>query len=258
MRLLIVHHDTLGLAHDARVLRRTIEKAVPGSRAAHVVIPQRMVADYTSAIDVEAIAALAPFDCTILLEHAHANPPLLNRSFSRSICYVPNMEWLNATDEIVIKSGAVDHVWLKNKHAHSLFTSLGLSNYSRSARWVGWTSDDIGLNAATMPEKNFDRFLHIKGTSWQKQTGVVMETWADHPEFPELLVVMHGGLELTRPLSYGSNVHVYHKKLNPLELQRFRSRAGYTLFPVAPKASVMCLMKHARPPASSSRLMHRR
>lgn len=231
MRALIVHHDTLGLAHDARVLRQAIIQCVPECQIAHLVVPRQMVADRATALDVEPVAALAPFDCTIMLEHAHANPPLLDRGFSRSICYVPNMEWLNVADEAVIESGAVDHVWLKNEYSHDLFMSLGLSEHVKTTRCVGWTSEDIGLNISRPPKKNFDRFLHVKGASWQKQTDVVMETWADHPEFPEVVVVMHGGLDLARPLSYSSNVSVHHRKLHPLELQRLQVASGIHVLP---------------------------
>jgi hypothetical protein len=231
MRILIVHHDTLGLAHDARVLSHAIKQSTLECRIARLLIPKRMLTDYRTALDVEAVAPLAPFDCTVILEHAHANPPLFDRGFSRSICYVPNMEWLNAADEIAIKSGAVDHVWLKNAYSYDLFTSCGLSERVRTTRYVGWSSEDIGISVSPAPEKNFDRFLHVKGTSEQKQTDVVMETWADHPEFPELVVAMHGSLDLTRPLSYGPNVSIHHRKLEPSDLQLLQISSGVHVIP---------------------------
>ncbi len=231
MRVLIVHHDTLGLAHDARVLRGAITRATPDCRCTCKVIPSWMVADYTTPLDIGALAPFAPFDCTFLLEHAHANPPLLDRDFSKSVCYVPNMEWLNAADETVIRSGAIDRVWLKNSYSYDLFNSLGLRKHVTHTRCVGWSSDDLRSPNGVIDYKDFDRFLHVKGSSWQKQTDVVMETWADHPEFPELIVVMHGGLDLPRPLSYGSNVKVHHRKIETAELLRLQRSCGVHVIP---------------------------
>ena len=61
-----------------------------------------------------------------------------------------------------------------------------------------------------------------------------METWAKHPEFPLLTIVMRSwGFELSEPLRYaGSNVRVsFSRKCLPAHLRRLQNRIGIHVCP---------------------------
>jgi len=235
MRCLIVHHDTLGLRHDARILMQAIHRIRPGSQVHHLVLYGRMVIDYTTPLEIsEEIKAAAPFDLTFLLEHAHPNDPILAPGFSKEIIYVPNIEWMNDLDENVLMSGAAGKVLLKNRYSFDVFSSLPLASRTGEIAFVGWTSDDP-LRGSQAADKDFESFLHVKGISWQKQTDVVMETWAANPRFPPLTVVMRfeRGFGLSGTMTYGKNVKVIMREIPLAELRSLQNAAGVHVNPSA-------------------------
>jgi glycosyltransferase involved in cell wall biosynthesis len=68
-------------------------------------------------------------------------------------------------------------------------------------------------------EKNYDEVLHLAGKSPFKNTGVVLDLWKAHPEYPKLTIVCHEGLE------YGySKFEAHYNSLLPLPNVEFISR----------------------------------
>ncbi|MGD9712876.1 MAG: glycosyltransferase [Thermomicrobiales bacterium] len=236
MRCLIVHYDTLGLRHDARILEHALTTIYPFVECYHLVLPRWSTFDYKTPLNLpEDIRAAAPFDVSFMLEHAHPNAPILEPTFSKSVIYIPNIEWMNELDETVICSGAVDKVLFKTRHSLDVFASSPLAQEVPVIAYVGWTSDDPLLDAANGAEMDFDRFLHVRGISWQKQTDVVMETWAANPRFPPLTVVMRfdRGFNLSGPMTYGDNVTVIMGEISFPELRRLQRSAGVHVNPSA-------------------------
>jgi glycosyltransferase involved in cell wall biosynthesis len=138
-------------------------------------------------------------------------------------------------DEKVILSGAVQKVFLKTRHSRDVFLASPLAHQVRDIAYVGWTSDDPLLDIGAHTEMNFDRFLHVRGISWQKQTDVVMETWASNPSFPPLIAVMRfdRGFDLSRPLRYGDNVTVIMREATFYELRQLQRSTGVHVNPSA-------------------------
>jgi glycosyltransferase involved in cell wall biosynthesis len=233
-RILIVHHQTLGLTHDALVLSRALEKALFAPTIRSLVIPGNLVVDYEKPLDIPgALNDLAPFDYMFLLEHAHANPPLMNANFARRVIYIPNIEWLNDLDKAVLGTGAIDMVMLKNRFSFDAFFSAPVAGMVRRIELTGWTSEDVADAHFCLGEKDYGQFLHVRGVSMQKQTEIVMEAWASHPEFPPLTVVLRffGGFELSQPLRYANNVSIHLRNMPELELRRMQNRIGLHLSP---------------------------
>jgi hypothetical protein len=227
----------MGLAHDARVLGEALALAIRGASVSFFTIPGVLVHDYDRPLQLpSAIRDQAPFDYLFLLEHAHANPPLLDNGFARKIVYVPNIEWLNELDEGVLASGRISLVMLKNRHSLEMFEQLPVARSVGDLALTGWTSEDIGSGAATHAEGNetaYDRFLHVRGVSVQKQTEVVMEAWRHHPEFPPLTVLMHfyGGFTLPGPLAYADNVTVRLGMTGSADIRRLQNSIGLHVCP---------------------------
>ena len=230
----IVHHDTMGLAHDARVLTAALKATFTNPIICRVVIPRPLADDYSKAFDIPPeVTRATPFDFMFLLEHAHSNPPFSVDAFARYRIYVPNIEWLNSLDEIAIGSMRLDMVMLKNKFSFDVFSALPLAKSVARIEQIGWTSEDVADERLGMGEKDFNQFLHVRGVSMQKQTEIVMETWAKHPEFPLLTIVMRffGGFELSEPLRYASNVRVFLQEMPPAHLRRLQNRIGIHVCP---------------------------
>jgi glycosyltransferase involved in cell wall biosynthesis len=233
-KIIIVHHDTIGLAHDARVLAAALNHAFSDPIIRYLVIPGQLVEDYSRVLEIsKEISDLTPFHFMFLLEHAHSNPPLFYKSFAHKVIYVPNIEWMNGLDEGVIASGRIDMVMLKNKFSFEIFSQLPLTKMVKQVERVGWTSEDVSDINFDLQEKDFNQFFHLRGISVQKQTEIVMEAWANHPEFPLLTIVLRffGGFELPRPLRYANNVCVYIQEMPSVKLRRLQNAIGIHLCP---------------------------
>lgn len=234
MRFLIVHHDTLGLRHDARILHRALTTVRPPCSVHHIIVPGPMLFDYKTPLNLsEEITAAAPFDCTFILEHAHANDPITRSEFSKAVVYIPNIEWMSPADEEVVRSGCIWKVLLKNRYSLDIFRALPHVDHVSASTCIGWTSEDPLDRATGHTATDYNRFLHVKGISSQKQTDIVMETWAENPSFPKLTVVLRFpyGFELTQPMKYASNVDVIMREVPLSELHSLQSAAGVHVAP---------------------------
>ena len=221
LKILIAHHDTVGLGHDAAVLSAAIQAARPQARIIEWVLPDWCLGDTTSALSLpQALQEEGlPCDYLFLLEHAFANPPLLTRALARHVVYVPNIEWIFPTDEAVMRSGALDAVLIKTRHALSIFRGLpSARNLEGATHFVGWTSRDPGFNSA---ERKDLEFLHAAGSSVQKGTDALVEAWLQRPDLPSLTVTAFAQAPIRLPSTLFA-AHNLRLHLAPLAPERFR------------------------------------
>jgi glycosyltransferase involved in cell wall biosynthesis len=233
LRCAIVHHNSPGMSADAQVLAAAIRVSYPRARIASWELRGRFVRDYATPIELTAEQrASLPFDFVFLLEHAHANPPLLDGSFARRAVYVPNVEWMSPLDEKVIASGSIDTVLLKTRYSGVVISALdGADRVKNGQLYTGWTSPDVGEAGAA--ERSWDRFLHISGKSKQKNGDAVVSVWMRNPDLPPMTLIagVETAVDLSMPLRASGNLEVVVSKLAEPKLRALQRSAGVHVCP---------------------------
>jgi len=171
-----------------------------------------------------------PVDYLFLLEHAHANPPLLDGGFARRVVYVPNVEWLSPLDERVIASGAINIVLLKTRFSRVVFSKLPGADSVKDTIFTGWTSHDIRVPPDS--ERSWAQCVHVTGKSLQKNGNAIVALWMRKPDLPEMTVVsaVDAPIDLSMPLQASSNLRILFR---PVErsLRGLQRTAGIHVCP---------------------------
>jgi glycosyltransferase involved in cell wall biosynthesis len=205
----IVHHRSTGMATDASLLATAIAAASPQASVRALTLAAHLVNDYKTPIEIPAeVRAALPVDYLFLLEHAHANPPLLDSGFARHVVYVPNVEWLSPLDEKVIASGAIDTVLLKTHFSRVVFSKLPDAGSVKDTIFTGWTSHDIRVPPES--ERSWAKCVHVTGKSLQKNGNAIVALWMRNPHLPEMTVVsaVDAPIDLPMPLRASSNLWI--------------------------------------------------
>jgi len=230
----MVHEPTMGMHHDAIVLGEALREAIPGIQVHTLDIPWNPNLDYASPLHVSPdLQTLAPFDAVFLFEHLYGHSPLRSAKFTRKCVFVPNVEWVLPPDEAEILYRPPDVILYKNAFSRELCEQIPGFREVPIGTVTGWTSIDFSPGGHDAAEKSFRSFLHVKGLSDQKQSALVLETWLDHPEFPQLTVIAspHDNFHISVPLKAGANVEVIFRKLPTQELRRYQLTCGVHVYP---------------------------
>lgn len=233
-RFLIVHPDTRGNAHDAGVLGAALQRAFSGASVTFLHLTGEFYHDYQRPVGPRCPRPpKGGFDAIFMIELAWLNPPFFDPGFAKRFVYVPHIEWMNAKDEASLSLGLFDMVLAKNDLTQSIFSSLPVAAKVRDVPVTGWTSRDVGLGDDPWDEGRFNRFLHVRGISQNKQTDVVVETWRKHPEWPPLLVTayVNDPFSFDHPLSYGPNIDVIVRKQSDEEIVEQARAHGVHVIP---------------------------
>lgn len=92
---------------------------------------------------------------------------------------MPNGEWFY--DSWIPRLRRYDRVLVKSRHGERIFAALG----ARTS-YVGWTSIDLW---DPVEIRDWDRPLHVAGSSEQKGTAELIDVWRSAPHFPELTII---------------------------------------------------------------------
>jgi hypothetical protein len=229
----VVFCRSSGLGADASVLAGAIRSCRHDARIVTFGLPGRFTRDYATPVEIsEELRAKLPFDLVFLLEHAHANPPLLEPSFARRVVYVPNVEWISPADEKVIASGSIDIVLQKTRYSGTVFSALECAKGVKNGQLVtGWTTPDVGEGASS--GRSSTQFLHVCGRSPQKNADVVVATWMRNPDFGPMTIVAtaRAGMDLSMPLRASGNLTLLLKHLPEPELRSLQRQRGIHLCP---------------------------
>jgi len=215
------------------MLAAAIRAGMP--RASITILPLRgrFVRDYKTPIEIEeSVRRELPFDFLFLLEHAHGNPPFLDRAFARRVVYVPNVEWIGPLDLQIIASGSIDVVLLKTRYSGVVFSSLEGSDRIRNGQlFIGWTSPDVGLPADG--ERFWDQCLHVCGTAKQRNTDAIVSTWMHRPDLPDMTIVAatEMGFDASMPLRAADNLRFLIQALSDENLRLLQRGSGIHVCP---------------------------
>ena len=216
------------------MLAQAILAAHPQAQVVEWALPAWCTTDFSTPLSPPAgLCTLAPLDYLFLLEHAYSNPPLLDRAFAKRVVYIPNIEWITPRDEAVLRSGEIDAVMLKTRHAMALFQSLpSAAKVSSASVYTGWTSADLGEGVKERAQLSF---LHVAGSSPQKGSKAVIEAWLSEPEYPMLTVTSYGSnpIELNFPLYASRNLVFRLALLSTEQVRHLQYRSAVHLCPSA-------------------------
>lgn len=131
---------------------------------------------------------------------------------------IPNQERFPL--RLLGKLRRIDQVWCKTRHAAEIF-----ARHHGDVRFIGFTSDDR-LLADTTPD--YGKFFHLAGRSTFKNTGVLLELWKRHPEWPRLTLIQHPD---NAPATVPANVDLISRHLPDDELRELQNSHGIHLCP---------------------------
>ncbi|MGH6727175.1 MAG: glycosyltransferase, partial [Pseudolabrys sp.] len=162
-----------------------------------------------------------PVEVVVFFEHTVAHPQLWA---ARHRIMVPNPEWLRSP---AIEPGSrLTEMWHKTRVSHATLSKLS-PNLRHS--YIGFTSPEFSGS-----DPDFNRFIHFKGVSVQKQTEVVLAAWREHPEWPELRIQSYSNepafLHFPEWLQW-KNIHLKYGFMSSKEYHSEVARAGVQLCP---------------------------
>lgn len=211
MKIRICHHDTVGLANDAELLKQTLEKF--NMDVSIVSYPE-----IAYIREVEIVKSLT--DVNIFLEHIHSK--IIN--FAKINVFVPNPEWMNNRDTFLAQN--MDHILCKTRHC---FTQMN-QYFQNKTIYIGFTS--IDRSSKLSGHTKFDKCLHLKGVSKYKNSQLLLDTWMKHPEWPTLYIVSYGipntngFLNIPTPVKVKENIVLYQTYLSDDALKNLMNLCG--------------------------------
>ncbi len=222
VKIAIFHPDTEGLNHDARILTAGLKHL---SRDLSIVAVKFnfLAISSTGVPSVSTIDQLKDINTLFCIERI-AIPDGLKCDCRKIL--IPNPEWFGKTEQG--KVALIDEVWHKTENSVRAMKPLFPNHVKHKLIW--WTSDDVKRDVL----QDFSKFIHIRGTSHQKQTEVILDTWGAHPEYPPLLVLNYLNdirfLNIPFTMRRG-NISIISRKLQRDELLTLANSHGLHLCP---------------------------
>lgn len=150
--------------------------------------------------------------------HLERVAPWWWRGKARLHILIPNQE--RFPHRLLAKLSRIDQVWCKTRHAAEIF-----ANHHPDVRFIGFTSEDRLLERIT---PDYGKFLHLAGRSTVKNTGLLLELWEKHPEWPLLTLIQHPD---NAPSSVPANVELISGHLADDRLRVLQNTHGIHLCP---------------------------
>jgi hypothetical protein len=155
------------------------------------------------------------YDINIWLERF--NPKLLTTAHRNVM--IPNQEWF---DRKWLPFLPHFHLFLtKTKFADNIFKNFGVKTH-----YTSFTSDDRYLGEVV---KDYSHWLHVAGKSIQKQTDIIVRTWARNPGFPQLTILQDP--KMYKPRNIVRNINMMYDRLPDATLKHLQNAFGVHVCP---------------------------
>lgn len=208
---LIGKSNGVGLDRDARLLAEVLRDC--GCSVTLTITGSRQSGRRKSPLGkcLHAIRSLLPapspmYDLNVMLEHVWVH----HLRLARYNVVIPNPDFFDRHDVGAV--GEVDKVWCKTQEGARIFRSM-----NAPVTHIGFDSDDRWL-----PDIARRRTcLHLAGSSKLKGTERLLQAWALHPQWPELLVV--GRLAFSPPTA--ANIRVIAGYVEDDKLRRMQNES---------------------------------
>ena len=174
MRVILVVPNSQGLKNSAGIVEQTIKKDLKFCEVTTVIVSNDIILQSVEDNDRQ-ISFQKPIDVVIFFERIVAHTQL---RAARHRILIPNPEWL--TERVAASISGLTEIWHKTNFSLSTL-SAAFPRVKHS--YIGFTSADF---SGGLPD--YRRFIHLAGSSGQKQSEIVLAAWRQHPEWPELSV----------------------------------------------------------------------
>jgi len=175
MFVVLVTFESLGLQTSLGVVSETLKTHFAEKiEIAPLVVPEWVTREPPEA-NRQRISIARPVDAVIFFERIIDHPSL---AAARHRILIPNPERL--APQALDLAARLTEIWHKTRVSVAPLTKA-LPDLRHT--YIGFTSPDFSGN-----NPDFNRFIHFKGSSPQKQSEIVMAAWRIHPEWPELNV----------------------------------------------------------------------
>ena len=201
---IIFRDNRYGLTHDAEILRARL-----GSIGVRVTLLDRRTRRLSDRLMRRRFA-----HTIIHLERIH---PAWSAAPGSHVL-IPNQERFPKRQ--IGRLGRIDRVLTKTRHAREIF-----SDQFANSTYLGFTSSDVRDPSIS---KDWRRFFHLAGGSTLKGTGDLLALWAQHPEWPELVLVQK---EANAPNSVPPNVRLLRGYMDEEALRQLQNACGIHLCP---------------------------
>lgn len=131
---------------------------------------------------------------------------------------VPNQEWMRPPTRNLLFG--CHEIWCKTRYAERLFLERDFP-----AHFIGFSSRDLYFPDV---QKDYSLCLHLCGRSELKGTKSLLQVWAEHPEWPKLVVVTRH--HYFKKYSQ-SNIEILNEYLDQAALRVLMNTAGIHLCP---------------------------
>lgn len=166
---LIYKHTGAGLGRDGEILTKELQKYGHSIRSFRVNI----------------LRPIREADINIFFEEVHQD----FFQYATQNYFIPNPEWYKADESIIPQ---FDMILCKTREAERIFKPLNPNTV-----FISFTSLDRFDQTV---KKDFRLALHVAGKSQQKGTDTIVQTWANNPHLPGLLLFRYQGRRDYAPL----------------------------------------------------------
>ena len=214
----ICYHTSIGLENDAIILKAALKKVNPDATIYLLEYSEQEL--YTRPPNDDTSHS---YEIQFFLEHIHHS----YYKQGKLNIYVPNVEFINSMDMNFISQ--MDCIWSKTESGFKLLKS----RFGDKVFFSEWTSIDRNEDFV----KSYNSFLHVRGCSRFKNSGLVLDVWSRHSEWPHLTMIQHsipdtnGNINIPTDINIATNITLIQRILSDDELNKYMNTHNIHICP---------------------------
>ena len=219
----VIFHESQGLVNDFNILKNVLTSCEQKKlNVSMIIVPEQT--DKRIVINNE--NGNKGNKCSVIfLEHLYV---IESKCEITSKYFIPNPEWFGVRELGIALNNKDIHFLHKTKLSQRIFSEL-LPDHEHT--FTSWSAEDCLL----AEEPSSKGILHVRGSSSQKQTEVLLDLWKDHPEYPKLVVLHYTPhrhfLNIPFPTTYNKNIEIIGQCLDRDALKKIMNRYNIHICP---------------------------